>query len=93
MQLGVQHTRPQQLDLHTAHNASDHWLYIETTCFYNPFEIGLGIQASRFNHSCSSNAEATFDDKNEIREIRAVTNIKAGEELVPAQPNIEGIFQ
>ena len=47
----------------------------------NCFEKGLGIQASRFNHSCSANAEATFDDKNEIREIRAVSNIKAGEEI------------
>ena len=47
----------------------------------NSFEMGVGIQASRFNHSCSSNAEAFWNDENETREIRAVSKIKVGEEI------------
>ena len=47
----------------------------------NSFEMGVGIQASRFNHSCSSNAEAFWNDENETREVRAVSKIKVGEEI------------
>ena len=42
---------------------------------------GLGIQASRFNHSCCSNADAFWNHENSTREIRAMSNIKKGEEI------------
>merc|ERR1712241_872663 len=45
------------------------------------FEMGIGIEASRFNHSCVSNAEASWNDQKETREIRVVSKIKAGEEI------------
>lgn len=35
----------------------------------------------RFNHSCRSNAESGVNDEREIREIKAVSKIKAGEEI------------
>ena len=47
----------------------------------NSFEMGIGIEASRFNHSCASNAEASWNDQKETREIRVVSRIKAGEEI------------
>ena len=50
--------------------------------FTNYFEgSGLGIQASRFNHSCCSNADAFWNRKNSTREIRAMSKIKKGEEI------------
>lgn len=47
----------------------------------NCFQRGVGIQTSRFNHSCCSNSEAIWNDEENIREIRAVNKIKAGEEI------------
>ena len=47
----------------------------------NAFEMGLGLKSSRFNHSCVSNAEAYWNEKCELREIRAISKIKAGEEI------------
>ena len=35
----------------------------------------------RFNHSCCPNAETYWNDISKLREIRAVTKIKAGEEI------------
>ena len=50
--------------------------------FTNFFDsCGLGIQASRFNHSCCSNADAFWNEKNSTREIRAMSKIKKGEEI------------
>ena len=36
----------------------------------NCFQKGVGIQSARFNHSCCSNAEAVWNDEEDIREIR-----------------------
>ena len=47
----------------------------------NTFEQGVGIQASRFNHSCRSNAEEFWNEKNGATEIRSVSKINAGEEI------------
>ena len=49
--------------------------------FSNCFFDGVGIQASRFNHSCAANAEFHFKGRSEKFEIRAVSKIKAGEEI------------
>jgi len=47
----------------------------------NTFEQGVGIQASRFNHSCRSNAEEFWNEKYGATEIRSVSKINAGEEI------------
>ena len=47
----------------------------------NDFVQGVGIQTSRFNHSCAANAEFQFNAKFEKFEIRAISKIKAGEEI------------
>jgi hypothetical protein len=49
--------------------------------FSNSFLDGVGIQASRFHHSCAANAEIHFKGRSEKFEIRAVSKIKAGEEI------------
>ena len=63
------------------------------SCFENlkhpncPFSILLSYIHNmyyfldRFNHSCRSNAESGVNDEREIREIKAVSKIKAGEEI------------
>ena len=47
----------------------------------NASEIGLGLKSSRFNHSCVSNAETYWNEKCELWEIRAISKIKADEEI------------
>ena len=47
----------------------------------NAHQKGVGIQASRFNHSCTPNAEVIWNDEKNIREIRTVTKIKIGDEI------------
>ena len=47
----------------------------------NTFDNGVGIQASKFNHSCCPNANSYWNEENDIREIRAVSKIKTGEEI------------
>jgi len=47
----------------------------------NKFKGGVGIQAARFNHSCTSNAEGNWNEDESTREIRAVKKIKKGEEI------------
>jgi len=47
----------------------------------NTFEQGVGIQSSRFNHSCRSNAEEFWNEKNGAAEFRSVSKISAGEEI------------
>ena len=44
----------------------------------NSFPNGLGIKASRFNHSCSPNAVGQWEDEDDTREIRAWSKINAG---------------
>ena len=43
----------------------------------NSFATGVGIKASRFNHSCSPNAVCQWEDGS--GEIRAWSKIKAGD--------------
>ena len=47
----------------------------------NAFGMGVGIRSSRFNHSCTSNAEAIWDEVTESIEITAVSEINAGDEI------------
>eukprot|EP00933_Yihiella_yeosuensis_P024798 TRINITY_DN1922_c1_g2_i1.p1 TRINITY_DN1922_c1_g2~~TRINITY_DN1922_c1_g2_i1.p1 ORF type:complete len:505 (+),score=84.69 TRINITY_DN1922_c1_g2_i1:100-1614(+) len=41
----------------------------------------LGIQASRFNHSCNSNCEQSYDEELNQLQFYASTDIEAGQEL------------
>ena len=59
------------------HEAIQIYGIYKTNTFFND----VLIKFSRFNHSCSSNAEAFWNDENETREIRAVSKIKVGEEI------------
>ena len=43
--------------------------------------MGLCLKTSRFNHSCVSNSQVFWNEKYETRDIRAVSKIKAGEEI------------
>ena len=45
----------------------------------NKFNGGVGIQASRFNHSCCSNAEGVWNKEDGSREFRIVKKVKSGE--------------
>ena len=47
----------------------------------NAFTCGLGIKASRFNHSCCSNAALHWNEKDGTGEIRAWSKIKTGKFL------------
>ena len=47
----------------------------------NSFRQGVGIQTSRFNHSCAANAEFSFNERLEKMEVRAISKVKAGEEI------------
>ena len=47
----------------------------------NSEKNGVGIQKSRFNHSCAANAEDGSEKNSEIVQLRAVSKIKAGEEI------------
>ena len=49
----------------------------ETNCFEN----GVGIQASRFNHSCCSNAEHHWNEKTNSREFRVISKVNPGDEI------------
>ena len=47
----------------------------------NSEKNGVGIQKSRFNHSCAANAEDGSNKNSEIVQLRAISKIKAGEEI------------
>ena len=49
--------------------------------FTNSFQTGLGIKASRFNHSCCSNANAYWNEDEGVRLIRTVKDVKIDEEI------------
>ena len=44
----------------------------------NKFKGGVGIQASRFNHSCSSNVEGVWNKEESTREFRVIKKISKG---------------
>ena len=44
----------------------------------NKFKGGVGIQASRFNHSCSSNVEGVWNKEESTREFRVIKKIAKG---------------
>ena len=49
---------------------------------YFGFHSGVLLKSSRFNHSCASNAELVWrKEEKEGSEIRAVSKIKAGDEV------------
>ena len=47
----------------------------------NAFHNGMFLKMSRFNHSCVSNAEYFWNEKENVREIRSISNIAEGEEI------------
>ena len=48
----------------------------------NAFHNGLFLKMSRFNHSCVSNAEYLWNEKENVREIRSISNIAKGKGLL-----------
>ena len=64
-----------------SHEETNKWKEILEIYETNTFGMGVGIQSSRFNHSCVSNAEFDENKITEAIEIRAVSNIKAGDEI------------
>ena len=52
----------------------------------NAFELGLGLQSSRFNHSCSANANMCWNEDEGKLEIVAVTEINQGFRVDPILP-------
>ena len=47
----------------------------------NSYDDGVGIQASRFNHSCSPNAEFEWDESISASGIRTVSKIYYNQEI------------
>jgi len=47
----------------------------------NAFHNGVCLRMSRFNHSCSSNAEYFWNTDEQVRDLRAIRNIEAGDEI------------
>ena len=47
----------------------------------NAFDNGVCLNISRFKHSCLANAEYVWNDDLETRDVRAIKNIKEGEEI------------
>ena len=64
-------------------NKEDRNLALEIYGIYttNSFGPGLAIKNSRFNHSCVSNAGNQYVKNRTHQEIRATSDIKAGEEV------------
>ena len=44
----------------------------------NTFHNGVFLKMSRFNHSCIANAEYFWNAKENVREIRSISNIASG---------------
>ena len=47
----------------------------------NAFDNGVCLKISRFNHSCFANAEHFWNEDLKTRDVRAIKNIKEGEEI------------
>ena len=59
----------------------------------NNYENSLSIQISRFNHSCKPNAVNSANAVNsEFNEVRAIRNIKAGQEITISYKEGPGLF-
>jgi len=50
-------------------------------CATNTFDNAVFLKMSRFNHSCAANAEHFWNKKENVREIRSISNIAEGEEI------------
>jgi len=50
-------------------------------CATNTFDNAVFLKMSRFNHSCAANAEHFWNQKENVREIRSISNIAEGEEI------------
>jgi len=66
---------------HSNNSSSDMVLNIIGIYDTNCFQKGVGIRTARFNHSCCSNAEAIWNEEENVREIRAITRIYPGDEI------------
>ena len=62
------------IDLETA-------VQVYQICNTNTFDNGVFLKMSRFNHSCVANAEYFWNEKENVREIRSISNIAEGEEI------------
>ena len=59
----------------------------------NNFQNGLSIKTSRLNHSCKPNAVNSANAVNsEFNEVRAIRNIKAGQEITISYKEGDGLF-
>ena len=59
----------------------------------NNFQNGLSIKTSRLNHSCKPNAVNSANAVNsEFNEVRAIRNIKAGQEITISYKEGPGLF-
>jgi len=59
----------------------------------NNFQNGLSIKTSRLNHSCKPNAVNSANAVNsEFNEVRAICNIKAGQEITISYKEGPGLF-
>jgi hypothetical protein len=70
------------LEINTIEQDPEKFKKIEEICdiyFTNSFDEGFCVKMSRFNHSCQPNASSiTVNDQ---QQLRAIENIKAGEEI------------
>ena len=55
----------------------------------NAFHNGVCLKMSRFNHSCSSNAEYFWNTDEQTRDLRAIRNIPAGDEITVNYRGVE----
>ena len=62
------------IDMETAQRV---YQIFETNSFHN----GVCLKMSRFNHSCTSNAEFFWNTDEKIRDLRSIRNILEGEEI------------
>ena len=58
----------------------------------NNFRNGLSIKTSRLNHSCKPNAVNSYAVNSEFNEVRAICNIKAGQEITISYKEGDGLF-
>ena len=69
------------MKLYNAHAGSQGFSDVFGIYKTNAFPDGVGIKASRFNHSCSPNAASIWNEEDGTGEIKAWSTIKAGKVL------------